>query len=221
MYTRNDIHRIMVRGVPIGGGSPVTVQSMTNTDTRNVRATVDQIRGLVSSGCEIVRLAVPDRAAADGLTEIRKQVNVPLVADIHFNYRLALAVLQNGVDKIRLNPGNIYRPQEVETVIKEAKRKKVPVRIGVNSGSLRRTGRNTGLLPQKMVNAVMGYVRLFEKLKFRDIVISMKTPDVRSTVESYRLLAKRVDYPFHLGIPAEVAEAVSFIGNRVMIKKRF
>ncbi len=193
---------VKVRNVQIGGGAPVVVQSMTKTDTTDVGATVKQIEEMVAAGCEIVRVAVPDKEAAVALKEIRKRVEIPLVADIHFHYKLALMALEAGVDKLRINPGNIGSIERVREVVRAAEAQKVPIRIGVNSGSLekdllKKYGTAT---PEAMVESAMRHVRILEDLGFTDIVISLKASDVARTVEAYRLMAKKVEYPLHLGV---------------------
>jgi (E)-4-hydroxy-3-methylbut-2-enyl-diphosphate synthase len=178
----------------------MSVQSMTKTDTRDVNATVDQIRELENCGCDIIRCAVPDMEAARALKGIKKAIRIPLIADIHFDYRLALEALASGVDGLRLNPGNISDPDKVGLVVKGAKERKVPIRIGVNFGSL---PVDLGLelsLPQKMVDAAMRHVRILESLEFDLIKVSLKAFDVPTTLEAYRLMAERVDYPLHIGI---------------------
>jgi (E)-4-hydroxy-3-methylbut-2-enyl-diphosphate synthase len=186
----------------IGGDAPVTVQTMTKTDTRDVSATLRQIEEIERAGGEIVRLAVPDAEAARAIAEIRKHTEATLVADIHFQFRLALAVLDAGIDKLRLNPGNIGDANKVREVVKKAKARGVPIRIGVNAGSLERHllekyGYPT---PEAMVESALEHIRILEDLDFRDIVISLKSSSVNMTVAAYRLLARQVDYPFHLGI---------------------
>jgi (E)-4-hydroxy-3-methylbut-2-enyl-diphosphate synthase len=194
---------VKVKDLVIGGGAPVVVQSMTKTDTANVDETVAQIEEMVRAGCEIVRLAVPDKDAAIALKEIRKRVpDVPLVADIHFHYKLALMALEAGIDKLRLNPGNIGAIERVREVVRAAQSQKVPIRIGVNGGSLekdllKKYGTAT---PEAMVESAMRHIRILEDLDFTDIIISLKASDVHRTVAAYRLLAEKVDYPFHLGV---------------------
>lgn len=186
----------------IGGDAPIVVQSMTKTDTRDVDATLRQIEEMEKAGCEIVRMAVPDAEAAAAVAQIRKRTQAVLVADIHFQYRLALAVLDAGIDKLRINPGNIGDANKVREVVKKAKARGVPIRIGVNAGSLERHllekyGYPT---PEGMVESALFHVKILEELGFRDIIISLKASSVNMTVAAYRLLAKQVDYPFHLGI---------------------
>jgi (E)-4-hydroxy-3-methylbut-2-enyl-diphosphate synthase len=189
--------------VKIGGGAPVVVQSMTKTETSDVEATVRQIESMVAAGCEVVRLAVPNKEAAVALKEIRRRVpEVPLVADIHFHYKLALMALEAGVDKLRLNPGNIGAHERVREVVRAAQAQKVPIRIGVNGGSLekdllKRYGTAT---PEAMVESAKRHIQILEDLDFRDIIVSLKASDVHRTVAAYRLLAREVDYPLHLGV---------------------
>jgi len=186
----------------VGGGAPCSVQSMCSTDTRDVAATLDQIRALASAGCEIVRCAVPDMAAAEALGEIKVQSSIPVIADIHFDYRLALRVLEGGIDGLRLNPGNIGERWKVEEVVKAARERLVPIRIGVNAGSLEKEllekyGHPTA---EAMAESALGHVRILEEIGYDQIKISLKASDVMKTVEAYRLLAQKVDYPLHIGI---------------------
>lgn len=199
---RRVTRRIHIGEVPIGGEAPVAVQSMTNTDTRDWKATVAQIRRLEEAGCEIVRVAVPDREAVDQLPFIKKGIKVPLIADIHFDHRLALGALGAGVDGLRLNPGNIGGAEKVRKVVSAARERQVPIRIGVNSGSLEKDllaehGRAT---PKAMVESALRHVRLLEEHDFDLIKISLKSSDVLDTIESYRLLGDLTDYPLHLGV---------------------
>jgi (E)-4-hydroxy-3-methylbut-2-enyl-diphosphate synthase len=202
MFPRRKTRPIKIGGVVVGGDAPVVVQAMTKTDTRDVRATVAQIRRLEKVGAEIVRLAVPDRAAAAALGEIGKRVRVPLIADVHFDYRLALIALDAGVHGLRLNPGNIGAPEKVREVVRAAAAREVPIRIGVNSGSLEKDilARAGGVTAAAMVESALRHVRLLEDLDFRLIKISLKASDIPRTLEAYRLLAAQVDYPFHAGI---------------------
>jgi (E)-4-hydroxy-3-methylbut-2-enyl-diphosphate synthase len=202
MFPRRKTRPVPVGGVIVGGGEPVVVQAMTKTDTRDVRATVAQVRRLEKAGAEIVRLAVPDREAAVALREIRKRVRVPLIADIHFDHRLALAALDAGVDGLRLNPGNIGSEDKVREVVRAAAERKAPIRIGVNSGSLEKDllARAGGATAAAMAESALRHVRLLEDLGFRSIKISLKASDVPRTLEAYRILAGKVDYPFHAGI---------------------
>ncbi len=193
---------VKVRDIQIGGGAPVVVQSMTKTDTTDVDGTLKQIDEMVAAGCEIVRIAVPDDTAADALKDIRKRTDVPLVADIHFHYKLALKALDAGIDKLRINPGNIGKIERVREVVRAAEAQKVPIRIGVNGGSLekdllKKYGTAT---PEAMVESGMRHVRILEDLGFSDTIISLKASDVNRMVTAYRLMAEKVDYPLHLGV---------------------
>ena len=194
---------VKIGKMQVGGGAPVAVQSMTKTDTSDVEGTVKQIGEMMSAGCEIVRLAVPDKDAAIALKEIRRRVpDVPLVADIHFHYKLALMALEAGVDKLRLNPGNIGAHERVREVTRAAQAQGVPIRIGVNGGSLEKDllvkyGTAT---PEAMVESALRHIRILEDLDFQDIIVSLKASDVHRTVAAYRLLSKQVDYPLHLGV---------------------
>jgi (E)-4-hydroxy-3-methylbut-2-enyl-diphosphate synthase len=212
-YPRRKTRVIHVGDVPIGGDSAVTVQSMTNTDTRDVRATVRQIKSLADAGCEIVRLAIPDMEAARAFSDIRKKIRIPLIADIHFDHRLAIACVEAGAEGIRINPGNIGGPKAVEKIIKKANQRDVAIRIGVNSGSLPKAlvakyGRPT---PQAMVESALEYIALFEGFGFDRLKVSLKSSNVLHTVSAYELLSEKVDYPLHLG----VTEAGTLISGTV------
>ncbi len=192
---------VRVRDVQIGGGAPVVVQGMTKSDTRDVRTTLDEIARYVDVGCEIVRVAVPDLEAAQAVGPIVKGSPIPVVADIHFDYRLALEVMRQGVDKLRLNPGNIGDKSRVETVVEEARARAIPIRVGVNAGSLEKTLKlDLGRTAEAMVKSALKHVRILEEHDFHDIVISLKASDVPTTLAAYRLMAKTVDYPLHVGV---------------------
>ncbi|MGI9952020.1 flavodoxin-dependent (E)-4-hydroxy-3-methylbut-2-enyl-diphosphate synthase [Moorellaceae bacterium AZ2] len=199
---RRITRRIYVGKVAVGGGAPVVVQSMTNTDTRDVAATVAQIRRLEAAGCEIVRVAVPNREAARALRAIKAQISLPLIADIHFDYRLALEALDAGVDGLRINPGNIGGAQALKRVAREAGERNVPIRVGVNAGSLEREvmAAYGGITAEAMVESALRSIRLLEDLGFFNIKVSLKASEVPLMVEAYRLLAQRVNYPLHLGV---------------------
>ena len=199
---RRPTRTVHIGSVSVGGASPVRVQSMTNTDTRDVAASLAQIRALAAAGCEIVRLAVPDETAAAALTAIRAGSPVPLIADIHFDHRLAVAALKAGVDALRINPGNIGSEEAVDTVVAAAKDHGAPIRIGVNSGSVHRDllEKYGGPTPQAMVESALLHVGYLEKRGFSDIKISLKSSSVTDTVAAYRLLADRVEYPLHIGV---------------------
>jgi len=194
--------QINIGGVKIGGGAPVVVQSMTSTPTQDVGATVKQIDRLRNAGCELVRLAVPDMKAASALREIKSQAGIPIIADIHFDYRLALAAIENGADGLRLNPGNIGGRKEIQEIVAAARYQAIPIRIGVNSGSLNRaTLRKYGHpTPDAMVESAMSHVSILEDLDFHLIKISLKSSDVLHMISAYRLLSEKVDYPLHLGV---------------------
>ena len=211
--------QISVRGILIGGGAPVTVQSMCNTKTQDVKATVAQIRALKSAGCDIVRVTVPDMEAADALGQIRKQVDVPLVADIHFNYKLALAALDAGADKIRINPGNIGGAEKVRQVARACEAKGAPIRIGVNSGSIEKEilEKYGGPTAQAMVESAIGHTRLLEDVGFGDICISVKSSTVTRTVEAYRLMSECTDYPLHVGVTEAGTEFSGTVNSAVGI----
>lgn len=199
---RRNTRQIQVGSVAVGGTALVSVQSMCNTDTRDVAATVAQIHDLEAAGCELVRCAVPDQAAAETLGAIRSGISIPLIADIHFDYQLALDSLKAGVDGLRLNPGNIGAEWKVAEVVKACSERNVPIRIGVNAGSLEKPllekyGHPTA---EAMVESALGHIRILEDLDFCQIKVSLKASDVRRTVEAYRLLADQVDYPLHIGI---------------------
>ncbi len=199
---RRPTRLIHVGPVAVGGGAPITVQSMTNTPTQDVAATVAQIGRLEAAGCEIVRVAVPDEAAAEAVAAIKAGIRIPLIADIHFDYRLALAAAKGGADGLRINPGNIGGRKKVQAVVDCARDLGLPIRIGVNSGSLEKEllQRYGGGTAAAMVESALGHVALLEKAGFQEIKISLKASDVLRTVEAYRLLAERVDYPLHVGV---------------------
>ena len=205
---RKQTRPVMVGGVQIGGDAPITVQSMTDTDTRDVPATVAQVARLEEAGCEIIRVAVPDMDAARALGAIKSRISLPLVADIHFDHRLALEALAQDVDKLRLNPGNIPRPEHVEAVVRAAAERRVPIRIGVNAGSVPETirakhegqGDAQEQLAAAMVETALGHIEMLERLGFLDIVVSLKAFDLRTTWLANRRFHEARDYPLHLGI---------------------
>lgn len=209
---RRKSRQVKIGNVRIGGRAPVSIQSMITSDVRNVSGAIKEIEALKREGSDIVRMAVVNQEAARALREIKKRIKIPLVADIHFNWKLAIAAIDNGADAIRLNPGNITKRPEVQEVVRMAKRFRIPVRIGVNSGSLirRRLVPNSvrqGASEAKsrasaMVQSALDYLKIFEKLNFREIIVSLKSSDVLTTVYAYRLMARVCDYPFHLGVTA-------------------
>ena len=194
--------QILAGGVPIGGGAPVTIQSMCNTRTDDVEATVAQIGRLAQAGCQIVRVAVPDQAAAHAIGAIKERISIPLVADIHFDYRLALEAVAAGVDKVRINPGNIGGADRVKAVADACRTHGVPIRIGVNGGSLEKPilAKYGGVTPEALVESAFGHIALLHQYDFDDICVSLKSSDVRTTMAAYRLMSERSDYPLHLGV---------------------
>lgn len=202
LQKRRPTRQIHIGKVAIGGGAPISVQSMTNTKTTDTEATVAQIRALQAAGCDIVRLAVPDMEAAKNLGNILRQVTVPLVADIHFDYKLALEAIRQGIHALRLNPGNIGGEEKVKAVVEAAKEAGIPIRIGVNAGSLDKKilKKYGGVTPEALVESAMEHVRILEALDFHDMKISLKAHDVPLTIAAYRLMSQTVDYPLHLGI---------------------
>jgi len=202
MYNRRKSKVVNFAQQPVGGEAPVSVQSMCNTKTENVEATVKQIKALEAVGCEIIRAAVPDKNAARALSEIKKRIEIPLVADIHFDYRLALMAVKNGVDALRINPGNIGSDERVKEVALACKENNIPIRVGSNSGSieaelLKKYG---GPTAEAMVESALRNVRILEENDFRQIVISLKSSQISTTLAAYKLMAEKVDYPFHIGI---------------------
>ena len=199
---RKNTKKIKVGGLEIGGGAAVTVQSMCNTKTWDVEATVAQIKRLRAAGCEIVRLAVPDQRSAEAISAIKEQVDIPLVADIHFDYRLALICAERGIDKIRINPGNIGSEEKVKAVAEACRARNIPIRIGVNAGSLeqRLLEKYGHPCPEAMVESARGHAALLNKFGFDDICLSMKSSSVPLTIESYRMASQCFDYPLHLGV---------------------
>ena len=194
--------QITVGGVSVGGGAPVTIQSMCNTPTHDVAATVEQIRRLETAGCDIVRLAVPDMAAAKAIGAIKEQITIPLVADIHFDYKLALEAAAAGADKIRINPGNIGAPERVKAVADACKARGLPIRIGVNGGSLEKPilAKYGGVTAEALVESAFGHIELLHRYDFDDICVSLKSSSVPLTMAAYKLMAERSDYPLHLGV---------------------
>ncbi len=202
LIERRKTRQVHFGKVPVGGSAPVSVQSMTNTDTRDVENTVAQIKRLQENGCEIIRVAVPDCESANILRDIEKQISIPLIADIHFDYKLALTAIENGVDGLRINPGNIGDENHVQAVARKAQIAGIPIRIGVNSGSvekdiLREYGHPTA---GAMVKSALRHIKILENNDFNNIIISLKSTDVLTTYHAYKMLAEKVDYPFHIGI---------------------
>ena len=202
MTNRRKTRIVPVGPIEIGGKAPVAIQSMTNTHTDDIEATVKQIHELEALKCKIIRVAVPDVKAAKCLGEIKKRINIPLVADIHFGHNLAIEAIKQGVDKIRINPGNMKNKNKLEEIVRTAKDKGIPIRIGVNSGSIRSNNGHDDDLVTLMVNTMLKYCEHAESLGFKDIVVSLKASDVQQTMDAYRSIAKQCDYPLHLGITA-------------------
>ena len=208
---RRKTRKVKVGGIEIGGDSPISVQSMTNTDTRDIRATVNQIEELEKEGCEIVRIGLPDMKSAKAINKIKEEISIPLVADIHFDYKIAIEAINQGVDKIRINPGNIggsasspeEREERVGAIIKAAKKKNIPIRIGINSGSLERDllkKYEEKAISEALVESAIRSIELVERFDFKDLVVALKSSDVLTTVRAYEILAERGDWPLHLGI---------------------
>ena len=211
--------KLMVGSVPVGGGTPVTIQSMCNTKTDQVDATVAQIHALEAAGCEIIRIAVPDEAAAMAVDRIKEQITIPLIADIHFNYKLAIMCAERGIDALRINPGNIGGEERVKAVAEACRRKRIPIRIGVNGGSLEKSLRVKygGVTAEALVESAMGHVKLLNRYDFDDICISVKCSDVPLTMRSYTLLSQQTDYPLHLGVTEAGTPAMGMIKSAMGI----
>lgn len=211
--------QITVGGVALGGGAPVTIQSMCNTKTEDAAATAAQIRALEDAGCEIVRVTVPTMEAARAISAIKERISIPLVADIHFDHRLAVEAAVRGADKIRINPGNIGGEENVKAVVDACRARRIPIRVGVNGGSLEKAllakyGRVT---PEALVESAMGHIRLLEKFDFTDICVSVKSSDVPLNMAAYRLLHERVDYPLHLGVTEAGTPSMGLIKSAIGI----
>ena len=211
--------KLMVGSVPVGGGTPVSIQSMCNTKTDQVDATVAQIHALEAAGCEIIRIAVPDEAAAMAVDCIKEQITIPLIADIHFNYKLAIMCAERGIDALRINPGNIGGEERVKAVAEACRRKRIPIRIGVNGGSLEKSLRAKygGVTAEALVESAMGHVKLLNRYDFDDICISVKCSDVPLTMRAYTLLSQQTDYPLHLGVTEAGTPAMGMIKSAMGI----
>ena len=220
IYVNRKITRTVdVGGVKIGGGNPISIQSMCNTDTRDAEATVRQILALEEAGCEIIRVAVPDAEAADAIAKIKKEIHIPLVADIHFDYRLALKCIENGIDKVRINPGNIGSRDRVKQVADAAKAKGIPIRIGVNGGSLekRLLEKYGGPTADALVESALGHVEILDDVDFEDIVVSIKVSNVPTMIEAYRKFSERSDIPLHVGVTESGTERLGTIKSSIGI----
>ena len=201
-YERRLSREVSVGSLKIGGNNPISIQSMTNTDTRDAKATIEQIKRLEEVGCDVVRVAAPDMEAAKNIGEIKKNVNIPVIADIHFDHRLALEAIDQGVDGVRINPGNIGSIEKVKMVVNKCKEKNLKIRIGVNGGSLEKEllEKYGSATAEALVESALGHVKILEDLDFCNIVISLKSSDIYKTIEAYELISKKVDYPLHIGI---------------------
>lgn len=201
-YSRRKTREVSVGNVKIGGDNPISVQSMTNTDTRDAKATIEQIKRLEEVGCDLVRVAVPDMVAAKAIGEIKSKVSIPVIADIHFDYKLALEAIDQGVDGVRINPGNIGNVSRVKMVVDKCKEKNLKIRIGVNGGSLEKEifEKYGSATPEALVESAMGHIKILEDLDFYNTVISLKSSDIFKTIDAYRLISEKVDYPLHVGI---------------------
>lgn len=208
MIKRRIHKKIRIGNIHIGGNAPVAIQSMTKTATKNIDETIKQIGELTKAGCEIVRMSVLDTQDARAIKKIKPHVKIPLVADIHFNWQLALEAIDSGIDKIRLNPGNIYRDNEVQEIVKAAKAARIPIRVGVNSGSTP---------PARMVESALDYIKKIEKLGFTDIVISLKAADIFDTIEAYRKISEKCSYPLHLGLTATGASSHGAVKSSIAL----
>lgn len=218
MHKKYKSKEVKVGNLILGGGNPVRVQSMCNTPTKNIEATVAQILELEQEGCEIIRVAIPDIESARTIGDIKKQINIPLVADIHFDHLLALEVIKQGIDKVRINPGNIGSEEKVKFVVKACQEKNIPIRIGVNVGSIEKELLSKfGPTPKAAVESCLKHVRILEKLNFKNMLLSIKFNDVPQMIEGYRLLASKVDYPLHLGVTHAGTAFMGSIRNAIGI----
>jgi len=213
LIKRKKTKKVMVGNVGVGGDSPITVQSMTNTKTYDVDSTVEQILALEEAGCEIIRAAVPDKMSAQAIERIKSKINIPLVADVHFDYRLAIEAVKQGADGLRINPGNIGNKEKIQKVVEVVKEYKIPIRIGVNAGSLEKDllEKYKKPIPEALVESAMRHIRILEEMDFHDIVVSIKSSDVITCIKAYELISQLTDYPLHLGI----TEAGTFFSGTV------
>ena len=208
---------VRIKDIRIGGGNPVAVQSMTKVKTSDHEKVIRQIKALQAAGCEMVRVAVEDRSDAAALRIIKKNINIPLVADIHFDWRLALLAVEAGADKIRLNPGNIHKKQQIADVVSALKAARIPLRIGVNSGSVRGLRHGKKSIADDLTKSALDYIKKIEKLKFHDIVVSLKAADVLDTLEAYRKISRLCDYPLHLGLTATGSPSAGAVKSSVLL----
>ena len=222
---REQTRKVRIGNRIIGGGNPILIQSMCNTKTESVEDTVAQIHALEQAGCEIIRVAVPTREAAEALSRIKKEIHIPLVADIHFDYRLAIAAMENGADKIRINPGNIGSKERIKAVVDCARERQIPIRVGVNSGSLEKSllEKYGGVTAEGLVESALGQVALIEEMGYDQLVISIKSSDVMMCVRAHELIARRTDYPLHVGLteagPVTAGNIKSAIGLGLILNQ--
>ena len=202
MITRNQTRVVHIGGIPVGGGNPIVVQSMTNTDTRDIPATIKQIHALTEAGCEIIRVAVPDTEAAEAIAHIKKEIHIPLVADIHFDHQLALLSIKNGADKLRINPGNIGNETRVRDIAHAAKAAQIPIRVGVNGGSLEKEllAKYQGVTAEGLAESALNNITKLQKHGFNNIVVSIKASNIPLLVDAHKILAREVNYPLHIGL---------------------
>jgi len=202
MYTRRNTRRVKVGNLEIGGNAPISVQSMTNTDTKNISETVSQIKRMEKEGCELVRVAVPDLESCYSLPLIKKEINIPLVADIHYDYKLALKAIELGVDKIRINPGNIRNNDKIKLILNSAKKKNLPIRLGINSGSLENSilKKYKKITPQALIDSAVNIIKILEEVNYHNIIFSIKSTNVIDTIEANNIFSSKYNYPLHLGI---------------------
>lgn len=225
-YKRKKTKVVKIGSVKIGGNNPIAIQSMTNTDTRSKRKTIKQIQKLEREGCEIIRVAVPDIDAARCIKKIKKKINIPLVADIHYDYKLAMESAQEGADKIRINPGNIGERWKVEEIVKLCKDKQIPIRVGANSGSLKKEYKDRfgGITPKALVESVIDEIKILKELDFESIVVSIKSSDVRTMIEANRIFSDKYSYPLHIGVteagpPGGRGEVYSAVGIGMLLEE--
>ena len=216
---RRTTRTVDVGGVRIGGGNPISIQSMCNTDTRDISSTVEQIKKLQDAGCEIIRVAVPDMEAAQAIEKIKKQINIPLVSDIHFDYRLALECIKNGIDKVRINPGNIGDRERVKLVADAAKANGIPIRIGVNGGSLEKelVSKYGGATADALVESAMGHIEILDSVNFSDMVVSIKVSNVPVMLDAYRKFSEKCDIPLHIGVTESGTEYMGTVKSSIGI----
>lgn len=225
-YKRKKTKVVNIGQVKIGGNNPITIQSMTNTDTRKAKETIKQIKKLEKEGCEIIRVAVPDDKAVKNIKEIKDNINIPLVADIHYDYALATEAVKEGADKIRINPGNIGERWKVEEIVKICKERQIPIRVGANAGSLKKEYIEEfgGITPEALVKSVVDEIKILEDLDFYSIVVSIKSSDVRTMINANRLFSKKYDYPLHIGVteagpPGGRGEVYSAVGIGILLEE--